>query len=201
MRRLQITLFIIAMVFSSTQTFRHVYTKWLEPKTSVLDKYDEKIEKDIYKSKSINELLALFDDAHKKVKAYEKDKNNPEINEHQKEDKEPYKTMIKIQDSIEKWESYGIQISKMRFFWSCGLISVILGFFIYIYLNDWLGMVGIITGFTEMIFWTCPTIFGIFGARFEFERLLNNKLFFSIITWLLLLSAWFLLQKLEEKKI
>jgi hypothetical protein len=201
MRKLQITLFVISMVFSSTQTFRHVYTKWLEPKTSVLDKYDEKIEKDIYESKSINELLALYDTAHKKVEAYEKDETNTEIEEHEKRHNEPYKTKIKIQNSIQKWESYELQISKLRFFWFCGLLSAIVGFIIYNRLNGWVGMVGIITGFSEMIFWTCPTIIGIFGARFEFERLLNNKLFFSIVTWFLLLVAWFLLHKFDEKKI
>jgi hypothetical protein len=199
MRKFQITLFIIAMVFASTQTFRHVYVKWIQPKNSVLDRYDENIEKSIAESKSLNELLILYDQSKEEIKKYESNNTNPEIKENEKRSKEPYKTEITIKNSIEKWESHENQIRKLRFFWVCGILSVILGFIVYHYFDQWLGMVGIITGFSEMIFWTCPTIIGFFGSRFEFERLLNNKLGFAIVTWFMMILSWFLLYKIEGK--
>ena len=199
MRKLQITLFIIALLFSSTQTFRHIYVKWLEPKTSVLDKYDEDIEQEIAESKSIEELLSLYDKAKNKVDEYECNSENPEIKERDKEYKEPYETEIKIRESINEWESHNEDIRKIRFFWFCGFFSMVVGFFAYVKIDQWLGIVGVITGFAEMIFWTCPRIFGFFGARYEFERLLSNKLFFSVVTWALLIATWFLLYYFEGK--
>jgi hypothetical protein len=47
MRALQTTLFIIALVVLSTQTFRHIHVKFFQPKHSALDKYNEKVEQDI----------------------------------------------------------------------------------------------------------------------------------------------------------
>ena len=200
MRKLQITLFIIALLFASTQTFRHIYVKWLEPTKSVLDKYDEKIEQEIEGSKNIEELLSLYNEAYNKVREYERNPRNAEIKQSERDYKEPYKTERKIRKSIEEWESHKLQIHKLRFYWFCGFFSLIIGSIVYIRLDKWLGIIGAITGFTEMIFWTSPTIFGIFGARFEFERLLTNKLFFSIITWFLLILTWFLLYKFQGKE-
>ncbi len=200
MRNLQITLFIIALAFATTQTFRHVCVKWLEPRTSVLDKYDDAIEKEISASESIDNLLSLYDEAQNQVKKYESDPDNPEVKENEKRYKEPYKTEIKLRDSIEEWESHKRDIHKLRFFWACGLLSVLIGFWAYIKIDQWLGIVGVITGFTEMIFWTCPRIFGFFGARYEFERLLNNKLFFSLVTCVLLIATWFLLYHFQGKR-
>lgn len=199
MRPLQITLLILGLLFQSTQTFRLVYTKWLEPKDSVLDKYNEKVEKDIEGSENIEELLALYDQAYQKVKEYENNPKKPEIEYKDRGAKEPYKTERKIRSAINEYESHSFQIHKLRFFWFCGLCSILMGFIVYIKVERWLGIVGFITGFSEMIYWTCPVIFGIFGARFEFERLLNNKLFFSIITWFLLVLSWFILNRFEGK--
>ena len=200
MRYLQITLLILGLLFQSTQTFRLFYTKWLQPKTSVLDNYHEKVEKDIEKTKNIEELLTLYDKAHEQVKEYENNPDNPKILHDERHDKEPYKTEKKIRGAITDWEMHNFLIHKLRFFWLCGLFSVIIGFVVYIKIDRWLGVIGFITGFTEMIYWTCPVIFGFFGARFEFERLLNNKLFFSVITWFFLIISWFILNRFEEKR-
>ncbi len=199
MRYLQITLLILGLLFQSTQTFRLVYTKWLQPKDSVLDKYNEKVEQDIEKSKNIEELMALYGEVYQKVKEYEKNPDNKEIEYKDRQDKEPYKTEGKVRRAITDLESHGFQIHKLRFFWFCGLISIIIGFIVYVKIDRWLGIIGFITGFTEMIYWTCPVIFGVFGPRFEFERLINNKLFFSVITWLLLIISWFILNRFEGK--
>jgi len=41
MRKLRITLFVLALLALTTQATRHVYVRYLEPRISVLDKYDE----------------------------------------------------------------------------------------------------------------------------------------------------------------
>lgn len=46
----------------------------------------------------------------------------------------------------------------------------------------------IISGFVEMIWWTSPTV-GFWGSPVEFDRLLNNKLWFTAITIVLLIVA------------
>ncbi|MBU1043940.1 MAG: hypothetical protein KJ915_06030 [Candidatus Omnitrophica bacterium] len=198
MRNFQKVLFIIALLFLSTQTFRHVYTKWFEPKESILVKYNEDVEKDIAKSKDIKELLALYDNAYKKVKEYEKNTEN--IDHDKMYHEEPYKTERTLKQAIEKWEEDNLEIQKMRFFWFCGFFSILIGFIVYAFIEQWVGIVGIITGFLEMIFWTCPTIFGFFGPRFQFDKLLNNKLIFSVISWILLIIVWLLLYKFPGKQ-
>ena len=199
MRKLQITLFIIGLIFLSTQTFRHIYVKWIEDYTSVLDKYNEKVEKEIKKSQNIEDLIKLYDKAFNKVKKYEQDPKNPKIKERDKRDTEPYKTMMKIRGSIYDYENHKSQIDKLRFYWFCGFLSVLIGCFVYIKFDQWIGIVGMITGFSEMIFWTCPTFIGIFGSKFEFEKLINNKLFFSIVTWILLICLWLVMYKVKGK--
>ena len=60
MRALQTTLFIIALVVLSTQTFRHIHVKFFQPKHSALDKYNEKVEQDIEQSKSLERATKIF---------------------------------------------------------------------------------------------------------------------------------------------
>jgi len=199
MRAFQITLFIIALVFLSTQTFRHIHVKFFAPKTSVLDVFDESTEKKIKQSENLDELIAIYKETQKKVKEYEDSKSNKKIEVHERKSIEPYKSDYKAREAIENWEKYNYQIMKLRFYWCCGLISILLGFIVYIKFDMWVGMVGLITGFSEMIFWTCPTFIGLFGSRIEFERLLTNKLIFSLLAWLILVGAWFFLYKIKGK--
>ncbi|MBN1253691.1 MAG: hypothetical protein JXA50_00240 [Deltaproteobacteria bacterium] len=198
MRALLITLFIIGLVTLSTQTFRHIYVKWLEPRSSVLDKYEEKIEKDIKKSQDLDELLVLYDKAHGKVTVYEKDAKNPYIPDKERHNKEPYKSEYKLKNSIRNWESYSRDIFRLRFFWVCGFLSIVIGSLAYVKFDRWIGIVGLIAGFSEMIYWTCP--FNFSYTNYEFERLLTNKLIFSLIAWLLLICLWLFATKFVGKK-
>src|SRR3954466_14684559 len=67
MRALRITLFILAFVILSSQTFRHAYVRWIEHRGSVLDKYDTDTEKQITEANSLDELLRSYDVAHTQV--------------------------------------------------------------------------------------------------------------------------------------
>lgn len=199
MRALQITLFVIALTFLSTQTFRHIHTKFFSTYESVLDQYDTSVEKAIVETPDLDTLVAIYEVEKAKVEAYEANPENQVIESYDQQNIEPYKSLYQAKRGIQEWEAYDQAIKKMRFYWFCGLLSVLIGFIAYLRIDKWVGMVGFITGFSEMIFWTCPTIIGVFGPRIEFERLLNNKLIFSIISWLTLLVAWYVMKVLHKR--
>ena len=199
MRPLQITLFIIALVFLSTQTFRHIYVKFIVSNESILDVYDEKISKEVKQSNDIDELIIIFEKARNDVQKYESNTENKEIEISERYETEPYKTEYIAKQAIKEWEEYNNIIKKMWFYWTCGLLSVLAGFIAYTKVDKWAGMVGFITGFSEMIYWTSPAIIGLFGPRFEFERLLTNKLIFSIISWIILVISWFVMDRIINK--
>jgi molybdopterin converting factor small subunit len=175
MRPLQITLFTIALVFLSTQTFRHVHVKYFAPKTSVLDQFDESIEKEIKASTSIDNLVSIYSKESKKVKEYEKVNGKSKLQPYERTSIVPYKSEYQAKEAIQTWEQHDYAIKKLRFYWTCGVLSILIGFIIYTKLDMWIGLVGVITGFSEMIFWTCPTVFGLFGSRHEFERLVTSE--------------------------
>jgi hypothetical protein len=194
MRALQITLFIIGFIVLSTQSFRHIYVKWIEPTSSVLDKYNEKVENDIESSKNLNELEAIYAQAHAKVEKYEADSSNIQIESEEKWDKEPYKSEFKAKQAIEQWESRHRMLFELYFYWFCGLASIILGVLSYRYVNAWIGISGVITGFSEMACWTSP-LFRSFGEHGAFDMLLNAKLALSVTSFGLLVLLWLVSNK------
>jgi len=187
-------LFLIAMLISSTQTFRHVYVKWIEPNNSVLDEFKNEVESDIADAKNLDELVSLYREAQKKVKNYESDSSNPEIERRFRKDTEPYEAEIKIKKEIEAREYDENQLFKLCFYWSCGLISAFIGIFAFRRINKWLGLSGIIVGFSEMLCWTSPLFHNRLLSQ-QFEYLLNYKLLFSLTTWILLVVLWLLIEK------
>src|SRR5262249_51382402 len=100
MKALRITLFVLALVSFVTQTFRHIYVRWLEPRASVLDKYNTQTEKDVASAQSIQELESKFAAAHQRVLDFEK-QNPPQaqkegaagvMSEYERRQVEPYKS-------------------------------------------------------------------------------------------------------------
>ncbi len=193
MRSLQITLFILGMITIGTQTFRHVYIKWIEPTGSVLDEYREPVEEEIALSEDLDELLALYDEAHNRVQAAGTDVTQPE-NPFQRSMREPYRSEQRIRRAIEQWEAQSKRVFELYFYWMLGLASITGGLVAYTRINRWLGMVGIITGFTEMAWWTSPLL-RTFGPQGQFERLLSAKLVLSLISAGLLVALWLLMEK------
>jgi len=194
MRATLIVLFIIAMLTSTTQTFKHIYVKWVEPTNSVLDEFKNEVESDISNAKNLDELVILYQAAQANVKTYEANSENPVIEYRNKSDTEPYESELKIKKEIENREFDKNQLYKLWFYWSCGMITLFVGIFTFKNINNWLGLSGIIVGFTEMLSWTSP----LFHTRLlsqQFEYLLNYKLVFSIITWLLLITIWLFIEK------
>src|SRR5687767_926059 len=171
MRPLQITLFMVLLVVIATQTLRHVYVKWIEPKGSVLDQFREKVDEDIESSKSLDELKALYAKAHAARKAFERGRSMDEIRLARETDHEVFREDAELRAAIERVEDHERDLFKLRFYWGCGLLSIVLGLLAYAKVNRWMGMVGLATGFLEMAVWTNP-LWRSRGPHGEFDRLL-----------------------------
>src|SRR5262245_26151126 len=109
MKALRTTLFVLAMVSFATQTYRHVYVRWLEPRASVLDKYGTEAEHQAASAQSLQDLESKFAVAHQHVLDYEK-QNPPQpdkepMSAYERQDREPYKSEQTLRRAIEEWES------------------------------------------------------------------------------------------------
>lgn len=181
--------FLIAMFISNTQTFRHVYVKWIKDNSSVLDQFEDNINKKIEKSKSLEELVILYKKSNEDVKAYESDKNNVKIRSFEMSSVEPYKTRKLIKSEIISRENDQKNLNKLKFYWFLGLFSAATGVAVFFSFDKWLGFSGILVGFGEMLCWTSPLFYNRVMSS-QFERLLNCKLTLSIITWILIILLW-----------
>ncbi|MBN2547173.1 MAG: hypothetical protein JXB50_15330 [Spirochaetes bacterium] len=194
MRALKLTLFIIALVVFTTQTFRHIYVKYLYPRTSVLDNYKEEIEIKVDKTKSLDELEKLYKETNDKMKKIEKDDDNFKKN---KEYKKLSDELDIIKNRIKKGEDINNRRNELVFYWLFGLICIMLGVVFYIIFNKWIGTAFVITGISEMIVWTSP----LYRIRsYGFDDLLNLKLLLSIISWFILIILWVINEKIFDKK-
>ncbi len=211
MKTLKKVLFMVAFVILLTQTVRHAYYRWIEPKDSVLDKYGEPIEEKIKGAESLDELLSKYDDIQKKVKALEADSSitrmprmdRAEIEPFlmrgfEKSEKEPYKSERKLRSAIQEWEMRTNEINKIRIYSVVGLLFVILGLFLYKRVNQWIGLAFLITGFAEKIYWTTPSFFGV--TTLEYARLLSNKFFISLGAFIVLIIVGIMTNTISMKK-
>jgi hypothetical protein len=196
MNSLKKTLFIIAVVIVSAQSVRHAYYRWIEPSVSVLDKYEAALRDDIKNAGSLEMLQTKYEEAHKKVVAYEADKTNPKVERYERDSIEPFKSEQMLKSAIEGWEKSAKEIFKIRFFWIVGLIFLIVGYILYQKINVWLGMTFIIAGFSEMLYWTSPSFFS--DSTIEFSVLLINKIIFSLVTLALLIVVAYLTDTLKD---
>ena len=194
MRPAIIVLFVVAMVISTTQTFRHIYVKFLEPQGSILDQFRSETDIGISDAGDLEELAILYADANNMVKEYEDDSTKPIVEHHNRNSVSPYKERGKIEKEIRNREYDQRQLSKLWFFWGGGLIGLVLGIVSFNLVNKWLGFAMIVTGFSEMLVWTSP-LFHNRILSYQFEHLLNAKLSLSVITWLVLLGVWLLIEK------
>src|SRR3954467_15994678 len=121
MRALRITLFVIAFVVLTSQTFRHAYVRWLEPRTSVLDKYNTETDKQIITAKSLEELVRLYDVAHTKVVEGDANITPSEKRERRMSaEAEPYKSESTLKTAISDWEEKSKELRELWSFWLAG---------------------------------------------------------------------------------
>jgi hypothetical protein len=187
---LQKTLAIIAMLALVSQSVRHAYRLWLEPRGSVLDKYDQPLKSDIEKASSLEELLSRYDKVRKEADEKRQERlkaTGKDVPYAEEQQSEPYKTERALHDAITDWEKKSGEIHDLRFFWFSGFVLFVLGVVIYKRSNRWFGLTLLIAAFSEFIYWTSPTLFSPGGH--EYDRLLANKLAFSVVSLLLLLPV------------
>jgi hypothetical protein len=187
MKALRTTLFVIGLVVLTTQTFRHAYLRWMEPRGSVLDRFNSKTEQDISSAKTLDELVGLYAAAHQKVLDYEK--TNPpkgEEQDYQRTQREPYSSESKVRDAIKDWEEKSKELFELHRFWIAGFCALLIGV-IAARWDRWVAISFLIVAFSEMVYATCPTIR---GPQPEFDRLLVQKVIFSLLSLSILLSTW-----------
>jgi hypothetical protein len=188
------TLGIIALVVLTAQTIRHGYLLWFEPQGSALDKYDEPMKDEISAAASLTELVAKYDEVRRQVdqiKAERKSTVREEDAPYRFEalDEEPFRSEVSLRRAIQDWEAKAKELHSLRFYWLVGFCVLLAGVAIFRWLNRWAGLALEIAAFSEFIYWTSPTFFG--GGGQEFEKLLMNKLVFSLLSLALLIGiAW-----------
>jgi hypothetical protein len=195
LKGLQTTLFILAFLALSTQSFRHVYVKWIEPQGSILDEFRKSYEQKMDSTQTLSELKKQYADAYNRFEKKDSELDSTFAGKRSLNEIESEKN--RIAQLIRHREERNKDVFELWFFWSCGLLSVIFGVIIYLKLNHWIGMAGLISGFSEMVFWTKPS-FRSFGGVPEFEMLLNSKLALSIVTLSILTTLWLLKSKFER---
>jgi len=186
MKALQRTLAIAASLCLGAQTIRHAYLLWLEPRGSVLDKYDRPLKDEIAAAGSLDELLSQYDPVRKEVDRVRAERRAADPKAHFEGDREaePFKSEAALREAISSWEDRAKEIRALRFYWGVGLALAVAGAIAYLRLNRWLGVTLLIIGFSEIIYWTSPTFLG--PATQEFDRLLVNKLALSVASAVLL---------------
>lgn len=190
MKSLEKTIVVLAFLALISQTIRHAYMLWFEPRESVLDRFD-KPKSDIAAATSLDELVRRYEAAHKQADEARQERSQTKTGEtvvYADQETEPYKSERELRMAIEDWERKAEEVNELKFFWAIGLVLLTLGLVIYKRWNRWAGFTLIIAALSEFIYWSSPTFFG--GTR-EFDRLLLNKLVMSVIAlWLLGLVVW-----------
>jgi hypothetical protein len=185
MTALQRTLAILACLFLAVQTVRHAYLLWLEPRTSVLDKYDRPLRDEIAAAQSLDELLRRYEPVREQVDRIKAERRaaDPKATFQDEQEAEPFRSERTLREAISGWEDKAKEVSALRFYWLVGVFCAVLGFVSYRRLSRWLGMTLMIIGFSEIICWTSPTFL---GSTREFDRLLAHKIALSAVSLVIL---------------
>jgi len=180
-KALQRTLAIVACLFLIGQTVRHAYVLWLEPRDSVLDKYDQPLKAEIAAARSVEDLVGRYDPVRKEVDRVKAERRaaDPKVSFEDVQDTEPFRSEGSLRQAIQSWEERAKEIHSLRFYSGVGLVLVLLGLTSYLRLNPWVGMTLLIVGFSELIYWTSPSFI---SPTIEFDRLLVNKLVLSVVS-------------------
>jgi hypothetical protein len=179
---------IIATLILLTQTIRHAYLLWFEPRASRLDRYDHPINNQISSATSLGELLKLYDPVKKeadRIRATEV--RNREGYPEERGNTEPFRSERELRQAIQTWEEKAKEVRALWFYWTVGLLVLCVGFALRRLGNRWAGVTLEIAAFSEFIYWTSPSFFG--GNVREFDRLLTHKLILSAVSVVLLIGV------------
>ena len=200
MKPLQATCLVLSVLLLSMQLVRHIYVKYLENTSSVMDEFDPKsVQREIENAETLAELVEKYRPARKREDELEaimkeKVKDLPENdrekfrNEFQIEHEKDYARSRELRLAIVSWESKAKEIRELRILWGFGVGLLLAGCLLY-FVNRWLGMAFVIPGIVEMMWWTSPS-FRFAGTVKEFERLLTNKLVLTGVTLIVVIALW-----------
>ncbi len=177
------TLVVLAFVTLTTQTARHAYLLWLEPRGSALDRYEPEAGS-IASAASLDDLLRRYELVHKKADQVRENQLKNEGRLAAVGDSDVLKSEIDLSRAIREWEQKSKEIREIRFFWAVGLALLVLGVVLFRKQFRWIGLMLWIAAFSEFIYWTSPTFV---GSTREVDRLLANKLLFTVLSLGLLL--------------
>ncbi len=191
MKPLRVTLFVIAFLILSSQTFRHAYVRWIEVRTSALDKYKTDAEKRISNAKSLQDLLSAYETAQRDVEKERANKANAGAAGQERvtasqpgDETTAADRKLRLRLAIEEWEGQTKEIRELHMFWIAGLVSLATGLLLFRFAADrWVAISLVILAYSEMIWATCP------GFRV-----------FSLISWVLLMFTHRWLQMLEKRR-
>ena len=190
-------------------SFLLVNVKWIEPHGSALDEFQTEVEEEMYKAETIEELLEMYREADGAAKeaglpdlgadqATLRPYAVPPGMRHQQDldagQQEISARRFQLRHEILMREDANLQLFKLKFYWSAGLVSLLAGVWVLMRLNTWVGFSAIVVGFSEMLCWTSP-LFQRALPNQQLEILLNYKLTLSIVTWIVLVAFWLLLDK------
>lgn len=198
MRALQRTLAILACLFLVVQTIRHAFVLWLEPRVSVLDRFDRPLKDEIASAATVEELLRRYEPLRKEADRIKAERRvaDPKAQFTDEHDTEPFKSEAALREAIGNWEQRAKEVHALRFYWLMGLALAAAGLVLYMRDSRWLGTTFLIIAFSEIIYWTAPTFLG--GGVQEFDRLVVNKLVLSALSLGLLAIAIRLLAVFDE---
>ena len=179
---------IYALLHVTTQSLRHAYVAMIEPRTSVLTKFDS-VKEQIASSENVDQLLKEYESAKAKVDEWKVGKTNQEIHQAEYSDDGPPYTARMLREAIERWEARERKLFELHFFWWSGVACLIAGIGCWRRIHPWLGAALFIVAFGEMIYWTTPE-FRRWSDNDEFTRLVLWKLFYSTATLAMLLGMW-----------
>jgi len=74
----------------------------------------------------------------------------------------------------------------------------IVGIVLFRWSRNWIALSLHIAGLSMMIWWSSPTRMMV-GAWVEHERLLNTKLLLTIVTFVMMLGAWFMSERMRAR--
>jgi hypothetical protein len=200
MKALHRTLAILASLFLAVQTVRHAYVLWLEPRMSVLDRFDRPLKDEIAAATSVEDLVRRYEPVRKEADRIKGERRAADPKAHFEDEREvePFKSEASLREAITNWEQRAKEVHSLRFYWLVGFILSAMGVATYLRQHRWLGTTLLIVGFSEIIYWTTPTFFG--GGIQEFDRLVENKLALSVVSVVILGLTLRLLNVFEEDR-
>jgi len=203
MNRFQAIVALIVLVNLGVQTLRHAYVLLLEPRGSVLDKYEPGKES-VTAAKSLEELVALYETTRqktaeiKKLNPMQKNESSYEYEDRLREQDESFRAEATIEAAIQEWESHHRDLYELHFFFLSGAMLSLIGAVFYMRIQRWAGLCLCILGALEMNWATTPS-YRIFGSPVEFDRLLTFKLVYSVVALLLVAAGWVIASRTQAR--